>query len=71
MPTREELDEEDRRLRQLRIVVHLALSVIAQTELNLSEAEAMVTAVRVWRCDFSRGKNWRLISSTSLVSADS
>jgi hypothetical protein len=46
MPTREELDEEDRRLRQLRTVVHLALSVIAQSNISLTEAETMVAAVR-------------------------
>jgi hypothetical protein len=46
MPTQEELDEEDRRLRQLRTVVHLALSVIAQSKISLAEAETMVAAVR-------------------------
>ncbi len=46
MPTREELDEEDHRLRQLRIVVHLALSVIAQSDMSLTEAETLVAAVR-------------------------
>jgi hypothetical protein len=46
MPTREELDEEDRRVRQLRTVVHLALSVIAQGEMSLGEAETMVAGVR-------------------------
>jgi hypothetical protein len=46
MPTREELDEEDRRVRQLRTVVHLALSVIAQAEMSVGEAETMVAAVR-------------------------
>jgi len=46
MVTREELEEEDRRVRQLRAVVQLALSVIAQSEMRLAEAEAMVTAVR-------------------------
>ena len=46
MPTREELDEEDRSVRQLRTVVHLALSVIAQTEVSLAEAETMVADVR-------------------------
>jgi len=44
--TREELDEEDRRVRQLRTVVHLALSAIAQTEMGLADAEEMVSAVR-------------------------
>jgi hypothetical protein len=46
MATREELDEEDRRVRQLRTAVHLALSVIAQTDMPLADAEAMVSAVR-------------------------
>ena len=46
MGTREELEEEDRRVRQLRTVVHLALSVIAQTEMDLAAAEEMVSAVR-------------------------
>jgi hypothetical protein len=44
--TREEIEEEDRRVRQLRTVVHLALSVIAQTEMHLADAEEMVSAVR-------------------------
>jgi hypothetical protein len=43
---REELEDEDRRVRQLRTVVHLALSVIAQTEMDLAAAEEMVSAVR-------------------------
>jgi hypothetical protein len=46
MPTREELEEEDRRLRQLRIGVSLALSVIAQTEMSLAQAQEMVAATR-------------------------
>lgn len=46
MPTREEIEEEDRRVRQLRTVVHLALSVIAQTDMKLADAEEMVSAVR-------------------------
>jgi hypothetical protein len=46
MTTREELDEEDRHVRQLRTVVHLALSVIAQTDMPRADAEAMVEAVR-------------------------
>lgn len=46
MATREELEEEDRRVRQLRTLVHLALSVVAQTDLRLSEAQDMVAAVR-------------------------
>ena len=46
MPTREELDEEDRSVRLLRTVVHLVLGFIAHTEMNLAEAEAMVADVR-------------------------
>jgi hypothetical protein len=46
MATREELGEEDRRVRQLRTAVHLSLSVIAQTDMPLADAEAMVAAAR-------------------------
>ena len=47
MATREELlADEDRRVRQLRTVVHLALSTIAQTDMPLADAQAMVAAVR-------------------------
>ncbi len=46
MPTREELEEEDRRVRQLRIAVNLALSVIGQTDLTLDQAQEMVAATR-------------------------
>jgi hypothetical protein len=46
MPTREELDEEDRRVRQLRIAVGLALSVIGQTDMTLAQAQEMVAATR-------------------------
>ncbi len=46
MPTREELDEEDRRVRQLRIAVNLALNVIGQTAMTLAQAQEMVAATR-------------------------
>jgi hypothetical protein len=46
MATREELEDEDRRVRHLRTLVHLALSVMAQDDLGLSEAENMVGSVR-------------------------
>ncbi|MGE5850339.1 MAG: hypothetical protein ACM362_09455 [Candidatus Methylomirabilota bacterium] len=46
MPTREELEEEDRRLRQLRIAVSLAINVIGQTEMSLAQAQEMVLATR-------------------------
>jgi len=46
MPTREELEEEDRRVRQLRLVVNLALSVIGQTDIGLAQAQEMVATTR-------------------------
>ena len=46
MATQQELEEEDRRLRQLRLVVDLALSVIGQTDMTLTQAEEMVSATR-------------------------
>jgi hypothetical protein len=46
MPSREELEEEDRRVRQLRIAVSLALSVIGQTDMTLDQAQEMVAATR-------------------------
>jgi hypothetical protein len=46
MPTPEELKEEDRKIRQLRLVVNLTMSTISQTTLSLEEASKMVTATR-------------------------
>jgi hypothetical protein len=46
MPTCEELEEEDRRVRQLRIAVNLALSVIGQTDISLAQAQELVAATR-------------------------
>lgn len=46
MTTPKELEEEDRRVRQLRIAVSLALSVIGQTDMTLAQAQEMVTATR-------------------------
>ncbi len=46
MPTREELEEEDRRVRYLRIAVSLALSTIGQTDMTLDQAQEMVAATR-------------------------
>jgi hypothetical protein len=46
MATQEDLEEEDRRVRELRTVVHLALSVIAQTDMHRADAEGLVAAVR-------------------------
>lgn len=58
MATREELEEEDRRVRQLRAVVHLALSVIAQTDMELADAEEMVSAVRGTALQLFPGKEF-------------
>jgi len=46
MATAEELREEERKLRQLRLVVGLTMSAISQTNLSLEEASQMVTATR-------------------------
>ncbi len=46
MPTAEELKEEERKLRQLRLVVSLTMSTISQTTLSLEEASRMVSATR-------------------------
>ncbi|RPJ53134.1 MAG: hypothetical protein EHM24_33300 [Acidobacteria bacterium] len=42
----EELQDEDRRIRQLQVAVALAQSVIAQTEIPLGQAWEMVAATR-------------------------
>lgn len=46
VPTQEEIDEESRRTRRLRIVVHLALSVIAQGDLPIEEAVELAAATK-------------------------
>ncbi|MBI3781432.1 MAG: hypothetical protein HY278_10335 [candidate division NC10 bacterium] len=46
MPTPEEFKDEERRLRQLQLVVGLTMSVISQTTLSLEEASRMVAGVR-------------------------
>ncbi len=55
-PTQEEIDEESRRVRRLRIVVHLALSTIADGELTIEEAAGMVAATRNFALDLFPGK---------------
>lgn len=45
-PTQQEIDEESRRVRRLRIAVTLALSVIAQGDLSYEEACDLVVATR-------------------------
>ncbi len=55
-PTKEEIDEESRRLRRLRIVVNLALSIIAQGEVPIEEAHHMVAATRRLASELFPGK---------------
>jgi predicted HTH domain antitoxin len=45
-PSKEEIDEESRRIRRLRIAVNLALNIIAQGQLPLEEALELVAATR-------------------------
>jgi hypothetical protein len=56
MPTAEELREEERKLRQLRLVVGLTMSAISQTNLSLGEASQMVTATRQFALRLFPGK---------------
>ncbi len=56
-PTREEIDEESRRVRRLRIVVNLALTVIAQGEIPIEEAYEMVAATRRLALELFPGKD--------------
>jgi len=46
MPTAEELKDEERRLKQLRLVVGLTMSAISQTNVSFEEASQMVAATR-------------------------
>jgi hypothetical protein len=46
MATAEELKDEERRLKQLRLAVGLTMSTISQTNLSLKEASQMVAATR-------------------------
>jgi hypothetical protein len=45
-PTQDEIDEESRRARRVRILVHLALSTIADGNLTVEEAAALAAATR-------------------------
>jgi hypothetical protein len=48
VPTKEEIDEESRRIRRLRILVQLTLESIADGDLAAEEAAEMIAATR--RC---------------------
>ena len=45
-PTKAEIDEESRRVRRLRIVVNLSLSIIAQGNVSYEEAQELAAAAR-------------------------
>jgi hypothetical protein len=45
-PTQQEIDEESRRIRRLRLAVELALSVIAAGELTFQDAQDLASGLR-------------------------
>ena len=56
LPTKAEIDEESRRIRRLRIVVSLTLSVIAQGGTPYEEAQEMISSARRLAEDMFPGK---------------
>ena len=56
LPSDHELAEEDRRARQLRLIVDLTSSVIAQGGVDRDEAEALVAATRRRALELFPGK---------------
>jgi hypothetical protein len=55
-PTQEEIDEESRRIRRLRILVHLTLDTIAGGDLSAEEAAGMIAATRRVALEMFPGK---------------
>ena len=55
-PTVQEIEEESRRIRRLRIAVHFALSCIAQGGISMEEARALEDATRVAAVHLFPGK---------------
>jgi hypothetical protein len=45
-PTKEEIQEENKRVRRLQFMVHMVMSVISQTEMSVEEASEMVAATK-------------------------
>ena len=56
MATAEELKDEERRLKQLRLAVGLTMSTISQTNVSFEEASQMVTATRRFALRLFPGK---------------
>jgi len=55
-PSQEEIDEESRRLRRLRILVRLTLEEIAAGDLSAEEASGMIAATRRAALEMFPGK---------------
>ena len=55
-PSQADIDDESRRVRRLRIVVHLSLSLIAQGDLPFDEAQELAVAARRLAEDLFPGK---------------
>ena len=56
-PTREQIDEESRQIRRLRIAVTLAMQLIASGDVPLSEAEEIAAATRQMALRLFPGKD--------------
>jgi hypothetical protein len=55
-PTQEEIDDESRRIRRLRILVRLTVETIADGELSAEEASGMIAATRRVALEMFPGK---------------
>ena len=55
-PTQAEIDEESRRIRRLRILVHLTLDTISSGDLSPEEASGMIAATRRVALEMFPGK---------------
>ena len=55
-PTQEQIDEESRRIRRLRILVQLTLETIAEGDLSPEEAAGMIAATRRLALEMFPGK---------------
>ena len=55
-PSQEEIDEESRRIRRLRILVRLTLETIASGDLSAEEASGMIAATREAALEMFPGK---------------
>jgi uncharacterized protein (DUF2384 family) len=56
LPSQEEIDEESRRVRRLRIIVHLALDTIASGDLSPEEAAEITAGARRIALELFPGK---------------